>query len=82
MGNTPLHVELDFKAVGELYLIASAHLLALDDELLGIAVHNVAGDVARNKGYGQTVGALHLFPHSLGVEFYHRSEALRTPCRR
>lgn len=68
VGDVAFEVELDFEAVGEGYFVSALHLLAVDNELLGITVDDIAGDIHRNEGDGQTVGALHLFPNTFAVE--------------
>ena len=68
VGDAALEVELDFQAIGELDFVAATHLLTVDDELLGVTSHYIAGDVAGHQGDGQSVGAFHLFPDAFGVE--------------
>lgn len=48
VGHVASEVELNFKTVGELHFVAAFHLLAVDDEHLGVTVDHIAGDIHRH----------------------------------
>lgn len=71
MGYAPLKVELYFQSIRKFDFVATTHFFTFDDELFGVTLNNVAGNVARHQRDRKAIGTFHFFPNAFGIELNH-----------